>query len=257
LRPVSDESKGRRVALYRTNKVITAFMKRMGLELYVAPLPKKRAVQGNPTQSALLDGDVNWLRVPMYSAIFEEIAELGRAGLLQGKMAVELGGSEGTLLAALRETGVLTEVAPDYPVIDIEKIPFPDASYDIILLDQVLEHVKHPWRAAQEIHRVLGDGGLCISTSVLVYPVHKGFVGSFGDYFRFSPDGFSSLFEGFKILKSGGWGNAEVMRLVYTHSERGPEGAPPLSKRDAKELGLYDYSDGMNYLMTWCIAQKV
>ena len=254
---MSDESNGRRVALYKTNKAISAFMKRMGLELYVAPSPRRRPVQGSASQTALLDGDVNWLRVPMYAAIFEEVAEQGRAGLLQGKKAVELGGSEGTLLGALRKMGALTEVAPDYPVIDIERIPFSDASYDIVLVDQVLEHVKHPWRAAQEIHRVLRAGGLCISTSVFVYPIHKGFVGSFSDYFRFSPEGFGNLFEGFKILKSGGWGNAEVMRLVYAHSERGPEGPPPLSKLQAKRLGLYDYSDGMNYLMTWCIAQKV
>jgi len=236
---------------------MTAFMRRLGLEFYVAPLPKKTAAQEGATRNRLLDGNVNWLRVPMYSAISEEIANQGRGGLLRGKKAIELGGSEGTLLSALRENGVLTEVAPDYPVIDVEKVPFPDGSYDIILLDQVLEHVKHPWRATQEVHRLLKGEGFCICTSVFVYPIHKGFVGSFGDYYRFSPDGFGSLFEGFKILKSGGWGNAEIMRLVYTHSERGPEGAAPISKQQAKESGLYDYSDGMNYLMTWCIAQKV
>ncbi len=231
-------------------------MRRLGLELYVAPLPKKTATPRGMSHSELLDGGANWLRVPMYSALFDHIADQDRAGLLRGKKAIELGGSEGTLLGALKEKGVLTEVAPDYPSIDIEKIPFPDQSYDIVVLDQVLEHVKHPWRATQEIHRLLKSGGVCISTSVFVYPIHKGFVGSFGDYFRFSPEGFDNLFEGFKILNSGGWGNAETMKLVYTHSERGPEGAPPLSKQQAKERGLYDYSDGMNYLMTWCIAEK-
>jgi SAM-dependent methyltransferase len=254
---VSGESSASRVILYKTSRALTAFMKRLGLELYIAPLPKKRLTPAGTAHDNLLSGNVNWLRVPMYAAILEYIAAQSDTGLLKGMRAVELGGSEGTLLGALKERGVLTEAAPDYPVIDIEDIPYADGSYDIILLDQVLEHVKHPWRAAQEIQRVLKGGGLCISTSVFVYPLHKGFVGSFGDYYRFSPDGFSSLFEGFKILKSGGWGNAEVMRLVYTRSERGPEGSPPLSKLEAKKKGLYNFSDGMNYLMTWCIAQKV
>lgn len=230
-------------------------MRRLGLEFYVAPLPKKRRT-GDTKSERLLDGDVNWLRVPMYEAIAGQIALLDQSERLKGKKAVELGGSEGTILNVLKERGVVTEVAPDYPVIDIEEIPFPDDSYDILVIDQVLEHVRHPWIATREIRRVLRDSGICLCTSVLVYPVHKGFVGSFGDYFRFSPDGYASVFEGFKILSADGWGNSEVMRLVYSRSERGPEGAPPVSKREAKEAGLYDSSDGMNLLMTWCVAQK-
>jgi SAM-dependent methyltransferase len=47
---------------------------------------------------------------------------------------------------------------------EIYEIPLPDASVDIILCTQVLEHLKYPVRALKEMHRLLKPGGrLCIT----------------------------------------------------------------------------------------------
>lgn len=44
---------------------------------------------------------------------------------------------------------------------NVYNIPFEENSFDIIILDQVLEHLAHPKLAMKEIERVLDKGGLC------------------------------------------------------------------------------------------------
>jgi len=44
---------------------------------------------------------------------------------------------------------------------NVYSIPFPDNSFDIVILDQVLEHLANPRLAMKEIKRVLDKGGLC------------------------------------------------------------------------------------------------
>lgn len=53
---------------------------------------------------------------------------------------------------------------------DIEQLTFKDASFDIFITQDVLEHVFHPMRALREIHRVLKPGGAHIFTT----PKHRG-----------------------------------------------------------------------------------
>ncbi|MDG6981183.1 MAG: class I SAM-dependent methyltransferase [Nitrososphaerota archaeon] len=252
---MSDGSRAVRSLMLKVNGAVRMVMRRLGFEFYLVPIPKATVLRGQAGQSPLLYGEVNWLRIPMYLGIEKRLQGF-ESSSFEEKKAVELGGSEGTILGMLRERGARTEVAPDYPTVDIENLPYGDGEYDFVVLDQVLEHVRHPWAAVGQVKRVLKQGGICICTSVLVYPIHKGFVGSFGDYYRFSPDGFRALFEGFEIIESDGWGSSEVMKLVYNHSERGPEGSAPISKVDANRGGLYGRTDGMNLLMTWCIARK-
>jgi ubiquinone/menaquinone biosynthesis C-methylase UbiE len=43
-----------------------------------------------------------------------------------------------------------------------ESLPFPDAHFDGILLNEVLEHVDHQSRTLAELHRVLTPGGMLI-----------------------------------------------------------------------------------------------
>ena len=218
------------------------------------PIPKKEKMVGNEFRSTIINDPVNWLRIPMYERIFSCLRNHLEREDIEGKTAIELGGTEGTIARMLESLGCQVKVAQDYPAIDVEALPYPPDSIDIVVLDQVLEHVRHPWKAIDEINRVLRRGGVAICTSVFIYPIHHG--ANYGDYYRFSPDGFRALFEHFRILSAEGWGNAQTLRIAYNHSERGPEGPFPLAKIDAERMGLYDYTDEMNYLMTWCVAQK-
>jgi len=241
-------------ALFRMNKIMRTAFERVGIELQLMPIPKRRTIPlYRDTSSLPMDDSVNWLRIPMYNSIYSILSKSLGTEFFKGKAAIEIGGSEGTIAKMLRSLGATVQLAPDYPRVDVENLPYKPESCDIIVLDQILEHLRHPWIAAEQVRRVLKKNGLCICTSVFIYPIHHG--GNYGDYYRFSPDGFRAIFEEFKIISSDGWGNAEVLRLTYNHSDRGPEGTNPITRSEAERLGIYNHTDAMNYMMTWCIAQ--
>jgi len=53
---------------------------------------------------------------------------------------------------------------------DLERLSFPDASFDLVVTQDILEHVAQPWRAFDEIWRVLAPGG----RHVFTVPMHEG-----------------------------------------------------------------------------------
>lgn len=53
---------------------------------------------------------------------------------------------------------------------DLERLTFPDASFDVFITQDVLEHVFHPDRALSEVMRCLRPGGLHVFTT----PKHRG-----------------------------------------------------------------------------------
>lgn len=83
---------------------------------------------------------------------------------------------------------------------DLESIPCPDETFDGILNVAVLEHVRRPWIVVREFHRVLKKGGKLLCVVPFFQPIH--YVPE--DYFRYTPDGISSLLQdsGFTVEKS-------------------------------------------------------
>jgi len=55
------------------------------------------------------------------------------------------------------------------PMLDLEHLDLPDASFDVILTNDVLEHVPHLDRALAEVRRVLVPGGITMSTVPFAY----------------------------------------------------------------------------------------
>ena len=76
-------------------------------------------------------------------------------------------------------------------VINGEKLPFKNNSFDLILCLETLEHAEKPWVIAKEIERVLSKKGAMIVSSHQNMYIHK----HPSDYFRFTPYGLSSLFK--------------------------------------------------------------
>lgn len=54
-----------------------------------------------------------------------------------------------------------------------EELPFPDASFDLVLIDNVLEHVQDRERTLAEIRRVLRPGGLLYLVTPKPFAVHS------------------------------------------------------------------------------------
>jgi len=85
---------------------------------------------------------------------------------------------------------------------DIHSLPLEDNSVDAIICLSVLEHVKNPILATQEIYRVLKPGGYCFIYVPFLYYYHAE-EGYYGDYWRFTKDTMEMLAEPFSSKKIG------------------------------------------------------
>jgi SAM-dependent methyltransferase len=141
-------------------------------------------------------------------------------------------------------------VEADYPEYDLLRLTFPDASFDWVVADQVLEHVGgDPATAVAEAHRVLRPGGTLVLTTCLMNPIHQ----EPDDYWRFTPQGLRFLAQRFgRIRVAGGWGNPYVLLLFVLglRFEGIPEGRWHPLRRVAE----------MNHpgwpVTTWLVAEK-
>lgn len=75
---------------------------------------------------------------------------------------------------------------------DIHHLPFPDQSFDVIFCFEVLEHVKEPWVAVNELHRVLKPSGVVYCSTPFSHEIHGE---EYGDYYRYTRQGLCHLFE--------------------------------------------------------------
>lgn len=75
-------------------------------------------------------------------------------------------------------------------VADATTIPCADASYDVVICFNVLEHVARPQRVLSEARRVLVSGGRLVLMVPFLHKVH----GDPDDYFRYTESGLRVLF---------------------------------------------------------------
>ena len=73
----------------------------------------------------------------------------------------------------------------------VESLPVPDASFDVVLCTQVLEHADDPRRAVSELRRVLAPGGRVLASTHGVQVYHP----NPDDYWRWTHAGLRRLFD--------------------------------------------------------------
>lgn len=83
---------------------------------------------------------------------------------------------------------------------DVCQMSVLDESFDAIICKAVLEHVSEPQKAAQEIYRVLKNGGKCLVYLPFLYPYHA-HQGVYKDYYRYTEDGLKYLFREFSSIE--------------------------------------------------------
>ncbi len=72
-----------------------------------------------------------------------------------------------------------------------DAIPLPDASFDVVVLTQVLEHVRRPAVVLAEIARVLRPGATLFASVPFVWELHE----EPHDYWRYTPYALAALLE--------------------------------------------------------------
>lgn len=111
------------------------------------------------------------------------------------------------LLNRWPDINIQRAVYPEYNAQDLSSID--SNQFDLVYSHQVLEHIPKPWRAANEMVRLLKVGGIGLHTTCAFNPRHG--LPEFNDYYRFLPDGLAELFDGVETIEKGGWGNREAL----------------------------------------------
>jgi SAM-dependent methyltransferase len=99
----------------------------------------------------------------------------------------------------------------------IDAIPVGDASFDVVLCLQVLEHVPDPAAAVRELRRVVRSGGRVLLSTHGVYPFHP----NPDDLWRWTQQGLERLFltnaEWTSVTVRPGAGTAATLAMLNAH----------------------------------------
>ena len=99
----------------------------------------------------------------------------------------------------------------------LEAIPVDDASFDVVLCLQVLEHVDDPAAAVRELHRVVRPDGRVLLSTHGVYPFHP----NPADLWRWTHQGLELLFltnaEWTSVSVRPGAGTAATLAMTNAH----------------------------------------
>jgi SAM-dependent methyltransferase len=104
-----------------------------------------------------------------------------------------------------------------YPDFDIQNVDNYIKTYDLIILEHVLEHVTEPCRAIQNVFKLLNPSGYILITTPFLVKIHN----APQDCTRWTPIGLRNLLinEGFdkNNMVTGQWGNKACIKSNFKH----------------------------------------
>ena len=144
------------------------------------------------TRPSILQYD--YLTLSRLSADIEALVrELPKAA--PGARALDLGSDRSPYRELLEQRGyevrtldITRETGADYEG-TIEATGLPDASFDLVLCTQVIEHCSNPWQGVREVQRILRPGGALIVSAPHVWFYHPHPT----DHWRFTQEGMVHL----------------------------------------------------------------
>lgn len=175
-------------------------------------------------------GFLGWLytktaHAPIYNCLSKEKDFF--KGVNKETLILDIGGNVGTYFQD-KKTGKRVKSAKYY-TLDIDfyskprvqanilKLPIKDNCVDIIVCHAVLEHISEPWKAIDEMHRILKKNGFMYFVVPFINRIH----GAPHDYFRFTYDGVKHLLKEFNkriILVDGGYfSSLGILIFLPTH----------------------------------------
>jgi SAM-dependent methyltransferase len=104
--------------------------------------------------------------------------------------------------------GFKTYRTVEFPGFDICRDRLPE-TFDLIIAEQVFEHIPSPRRAAQNVRRMLRPGGMFVITTPFLIKFHP----CPHDYSRWTKEGMVLFLEenGFVDVHTDSWGNRECL----------------------------------------------
>lgn len=146
--------------------------------------------RGNPSSQ-------QWLRVVMDQSVRAMVEKLD----LKNRRVLEISGNSWQWLADRADYRSVS-----FPEFDICQGPL-NESFDLIIAEQVFEHLTYPLRAARNVHAMLNPGGRFLITTPFLFKIHYAPI----DCSRWSPQGMKYFLEeaGFPLahIEVDSWGN--------------------------------------------------
>ena len=126
-------------------------------------------------------------------------------------------------------------VSLDYPEFDLCAPLAGQGPFDVVVCEQVLEHVVDPCAAARNLLRLTVPGGRVVVSTPFLIKVHELPLYGLNDYWRFTPRGLRLLLEnaGLQVDDTHSWGNRSC---VVGNFDRWPAYRRWLSLRSEPDL---------------------
>ena len=144
---------------------------------------------------------VHWCRVVMNRAVRDFVARLPRHRM----DVLEISGNSWSA----PEFGFRSYRSLAYPEYDLCAAPFQEEFCDLLILEQVLEHVRRPHRAVANALTMLRPGGSLLVNTPFLLKFHPCPL----DLYRWTEQGLHALLEdaGFTAIATGSWGNRQCL----------------------------------------------
>ena len=119
-----------------------------------------------------------------------------------------------------RDFGFKSYRSVQFPDYDLCKEPAAREAFDLVIAEQVLEHVSRPYRAVRNVWEMLRPGGFFAVNTPFLIRVHE----DPADYCRWTEAGLKQLLVegGFdeSAVRTGSWGNRACVRATLNHWAR-------------------------------------
>jgi SAM-dependent methyltransferase len=179
-------------------------------------------------------GADQWQRVPLNRAVDRHLDALDPAS----RTAAEISGDA----QARRPWKRFVNLA--YPAFDLcAPLPPGHERFDVVICEQVIEHVPDPCAAAANLRALCAPGGHVVVSTPFLIRVHEEW--GMQDYWRFTPRGLRTLLEraGLTVETVGAWGNR---RCIARNLDRWPAYRPWNSLRDEPNLPVQVWAFARN-----------
>jgi SAM-dependent methyltransferase len=142
-----------------------------------------------------------WQRVALNRAVDRHLASLEPPI----RSAVEISGDAHASRPWKRYTSL------QYPAFDLCAPLGGRAVFDVVICEQVIEHVPDPCAAADNLRGLCAPGGHVVVSAPFLIKVHE--LWGMQDYWRFTPRGLRTLLEraGLVVETVGSWGNRQCV----------------------------------------------